>query len=114
MAFDPSSITKFSLGNEDYPFGEVTLVDKATWQISDAIIDDDGYWTGEYKVTQVKGTLREVLETLEDEIWIESESSWEEFCDYMKPIWADKKVFGGRFNLYFWENFGEYVENLGD
>ena len=114
MAFDPSSITKFSLGNEDYPFGEVTLVDESTWQVNDAVLDDDGYWTGEYEVTQFTGNLREVLESLEYEIWIESEFSWEEFCEFMKPIWAGKKVFSGRFNLYIWEEHGEYVEYLGD
>ena len=106
MAFDPSSITKFSLGSEDYPNGQVYHLDESTWQIEDAILDHDGYWTGEYEVTQFTGSLREVLESLDRLIWIESEFSWEEFCEFMKPIWADKKVFDGRFNLHIWENFG--------
>jgi hypothetical protein len=114
MAFDPSSITKFSLGSEDYHYGQVYLLDESTWQVALAILDDDGDWPGEYEVTQFSGSLREVLESLDHPIWIESDFTWEEFCEFMKPIWADKKVFDGRFNFYIWEDFGEYVEYPGN
>ena len=114
MAFDSNSITKFFLGSEDYPYGQVYLIEDSTWIVEDAILDDDGNWPGEYKGTRVKGTLREILESLDREIWIESEFSWEEFCEFMRPIWAGKKLFEGRFNLYIWENFGDYVKYLGD
>jgi len=103
MAFDPTSITTFSLGSEDYPYGQVYLLDESTWQVEDAILDDDGNWPGEYEVTQLNGNLREVLELLDRQFWIESDSTWEEFCEFMKPIWAGKKAFAGRFNLYIWE-----------
>ena len=112
MAFDPTSITTFSLGSEDYPYGQVYLLDESTWQVEDAILDDDGNWPGEYEVTQLNGNLREVLELLDRQFWIESDSTWEEFCEFMKPIWARKKAFDGRFNFYIWEDFGEYVEHL--
>ena len=114
MTFDPSSITKFSIGSEDYPSGQVYLLNESTWQVEDAVLDDDGYWTGEYEVTQVAGNLNEVLEALDYQIWIESDFSWEDFCEFMKPIWANKKVSDGRFNSYIWEKYGDYVEYLGD
>ena len=114
MEFDPTSITKFSLGSEDYPFGEVHLVDESTWEVKDCILDDDGYWTGDYEVTLVAGSLREVLESLEHQFWIESQFSWEEFREFMTPTWANKKAFAGRFNLFLWERYGEFVEYLGD
>jgi len=115
MAFDPKSVTFFKLGSEDYPMGEVSQIDDKSWQLSEVVLDDDGYWPGDYEISQLTGDLREVIQALSDQdIWIDSEATWEDFKVFMKPIWAQKKSFSGRFNLNIWEQYGQYVEYLGD
>ena len=70
MAFDPRSIIEFSIGSECYPSGQVYLLNESTWPVEDAVLDDDGQWTGEYDFPQVVGNLREVLEILDYQIWM--------------------------------------------
>ena len=113
MAFDSTQIKNFYLGNEDYHYGNVRNLSESIWQIEDAILDDDGNWAGEYEVYQISGDLAKVLEALDREIWIESDQAWDDFVEFMKPIWAKKKMFNGRFDSTTWENFGSSVESFG-
>lgn len=110
MPFNPDSVTKIFLGNEDYPYGAAIQLDGSMWEINDAILDDDGYFTGSYEESGFEGNLRELLEYLDRELWIESEGTWEEFSEFMKPIWLLKKMFNGRFNGTTWENYGNSVD----